>query len=350
METIATRVKAALSASPETQKSLAAKVGMQPDQMSRALSGKRGFAAGELADIADTLGQDLHYLITGEPDPHAIVLAARHTYNPDTAERTVPSEEADRAELEKIRLALIQAELAPAPELPTSVDALADKLGADFASNFIDRVEALGAMVIRTNDLGTDWSISLPGTPVIAVKATPNWFRQNWSIAHELGHLVLRHDGRTTNDEERAANAFAAELLLPRSLLDTVTWDSATAADVADFLWRYGVSTHALRNRLVNEGITTSTEATEALAMTTQALLRAHGSLNSDGSDPVSARMTACSQRHFPTKLIDAHQRRIAAGTLAPGTLAWMLGVDAEELAPEPPAPLSDAQLDALLA
>jgi hypothetical protein len=56
---------------------------------------------------------------------------------------------------------------------------------------------------------------------VIAVPATGSWFRENWDIAHELGHLTMGHhdDGLNPGDasqHEAAANAFAAELLRTR--------------------------------------------------------------------------------------------------------------------------------------
>jgi hypothetical protein len=42
---------------------------------------------------------------------------------------------------------------------------------------------------------------------------------RRFSIAHELGHLVLQHPSGESGRAERQANAFAAELLMPRGLL-----------------------------------------------------------------------------------------------------------------------------------
>lgn len=43
---------------------------------------------------------------------------------------------------------------------------------------------------------------------------------RRFSTAHELGHVALGHDGCGTNPEdERAANVFAAELLMPLALV-----------------------------------------------------------------------------------------------------------------------------------
>ncbi|MCK9899163.1 hypothetical protein CC117_02990 [Parafrankia colletiae] len=53
---------------------------------------------------------------------------------------------------------------------------------------------------------------------------------ENWSIAHESGHLVRGHHdqgiSRAERDQHEAvANAFAADTLLPREILDVVDWD-----------------------------------------------------------------------------------------------------------------------------
>ncbi len=42
--------------------------------------------------------------------------------------------------------------------------------------------------------------------------------RRRFTLAHELGHVLLEHDG-DGDAREREANAFAAELLMPRALV-----------------------------------------------------------------------------------------------------------------------------------
>jgi IrrE N-terminal-like domain len=85
--------------------------------------------------------------------------------------------------------------------------------------------------VIRVAELSTAYSFTVGGRPVIAVPATASWFRENWDLAHELGHLAERHDaegisGPEADRREAAANAFAADLLLPA---ETRTANSARA-------------------------------------------------------------------------------------------------------------------------
>lgn len=110
--------------------------------------------------------------------------------------------------------------------------------------------------------------------------------RQRFTIAHELGHLVLHHatgdrlfidthlrayqrrgsassgayeepGSTTTPEEEREANQFASALLMPRSLLLAMTegreyWDEL---DVASLAAQFGVSEQAMTIRLRQLGI-----------------------------------------------------------------------------------------------
>lgn len=112
---------------------------------------------------------------------------------------------------------------------------------------------------------------------VIGVNTRHAQVRQNFTIAHELGHLLLHetegvhvdHEFRVrlrddvssqgTDDAEREANLFAASLLMPSSFLA----QDLEAEEYVDFLdddflrkltKKYGVSTQALVNRLKNLG------------------------------------------------------------------------------------------------
>ena len=114
---------------------------------------------------------------------------------------------------------------------------------------------------------------------VIGVNANHSLRRQRFSIAHELGHLCL-HQGRpiildqlvrvnfrdersslATDQEEIAANAFAAELLMPEALVEREVRrhsDLITADDdqlIKKLADAFKVSTAAMSIRLVNLGL-----------------------------------------------------------------------------------------------
>lgn len=152
-------------------------------------------------------------------------------------------------------------------ELPIPVDDIARKLGVTL------RYEPLegGMSGVLFREEG--------GNPVIGVNELHAETRQRFTIAHELGHLqlhedVLYVDGLVRRDhksslaldpQEIEANAFAAELLMPRSLIlrelkrrvpegkvvDPAKLVRALAAD-------FDVSEQAMEFRLVNLGIATS--------------------------------------------------------------------------------------------
>jgi Zn-dependent peptidase ImmA (M78 family) len=112
---------------------------------------------------------------------------------------------------------------------------------------------------------------------VIGVNTHHSPARQNFTTAHELGHLILHdqerlhvdHEFRVrlrddvssqgTDEAEREANLFAASLLLPEKFLEA-DLASEEYIDLLDdeFLHglarKYGVSTQALVNRLKNLG------------------------------------------------------------------------------------------------
>lgn len=110
---------------------------------------------------------------------------------------------------------------------------------------------------------------SADSPPVIGVNSLESQVRQRFTIAHEIGHLVLHklegihvdkkylRDGRSKTAEDNLeieANTFAANLLVP---LDWLRDDVATTAidvesdeEVAALAKRYEVSTQVMAIRL----------------------------------------------------------------------------------------------------
>lgn len=96
--------------------------------------------------------------------------------------------------------------------------------------------------------------------------------RQRFTIAHEIGHYASGHmaDGRTMfrdtsetftgrvyQPEEIEANRFAADLLMPASLVESSIKRDGFKT-VQALAQRFGVSTSAMRWRLVNLGLLSS--------------------------------------------------------------------------------------------
>lgn len=330
-----------------TQKELAELVGMTPDAFSRAVNGKRAFSALEIAQIAEALGGDVHWLITGDRDPHRVLVAARHDFDAQSRQRSIAGYSTDRDTVDAVALAYQQAYVDSNVEpssLPGTPSDVREHLGADFVRPFIGRLEErLGIDVVRVAGLSTSYCIDIAGRRVILIAATGNWFWENWSIAHELGHIAGDHqfrDAHPSDADEGAANAFAAELLLPAEQMASQNWLGLTASELAQRVWELGVSTDALARRLRSLRIDTCDLIDSWASQPTQRLLRHHWRGNVGGADQITTRMDEASARRFPLPLQDAHLAKIASGDLGKETLAWMLGIDADDL--EVDAPQSD--------
>ena len=206
-------------------------------------------------------------------------------------------------------------------------------LGEDFISCFYDRVEsALGVEVIVVPLSKDGYSLTLGGRKVIVLAATERWFRSNFTLAHELGHLLV--EGASSRDgkaAENMANAFAADLLMPVEHIRSIDWAQAKAATVAQVSWELGVSTRALEVRLRYLGVTPSDEACSALVGSTDALMRT--SLASSVASPadVSARVQYSARRRFPERVVTGLRRAVADGDAPQTSLSWVLGLPAQE-------------------
>lgn len=330
------RIRSVLPAS-WTQASLAVIAEMTPDAMSRALNGQRGFSMVELTAIAHALDVDLHWLVTGEVDPHRVSVAARHNWDPATRTRSNPGREADDEVIATVQSAYHAAYPDGAPPtgpLATNPAHVRERLGNDFVRHFAERAEdRLGIDVVRLPGLSTDYSISIGSRSIILLATDPWWFRSNWSLAHEIGHLARGHhdtDAASDRDKEDAADDFAAELLLPRSSLKQLARSTTTPTQIADFLWEQGVSASALHARLAFLRITVDEEADAALVgMTTPRLLSTYGV----GLRPrIADRKQRANARRMPVTLLTALTERVEGGDADPQLLAWALDVPVDEV------------------
>lgn len=343
-QTIGARVRRAIAdrASSVTQYQVAEAVGMTPDALSRATNDKRAFSSVELARLADYLGVEVHWLITGEPDPHRRRYAARHRFDRDTGARDVLGRDQDELILADLELAYRQAgSLPPSHDVPRTPAEMREVLGSGFVRPFIDRLEErLAVDVVRVPDLSTGYSFAVDGRYVIAVPATGNWFWENFSLAHELAHVAAGHldDEPATEAAELAANRWAADLLMPRADVVAADFPSLTVEGLASWVWDHGVSIDATANRLDALGIEAPLVLREWMGQKTQRLLRRHWRCPEPGLDAITARMDEAARRRFPQPLLRAHVDLVESGAISARTLAWMLDVAVDELEVEPPA------------
>ncbi|MBQ0720232.1 MAG: ImmA/IrrE family metallo-endopeptidase [Gammaproteobacteria bacterium] len=112
---------------------------------------------------------------------------------------------------------------------PDDIEAIADTMRAEWAlglnpiPDMIDTLESKGVMIISTAIEAKKKFDGLAGnigkTPVVVVSAHQPGDRQRFTLAHELGHLVLRGRLAEGLSEEKACNHFAGAFLLPQQAL-----------------------------------------------------------------------------------------------------------------------------------
>lgn len=141
--------------------------------------------------------------------------------------------------------------------LPVRVDQIAEKMGA--------QVVRRSPMDFRYSGYFQDANQSPTGRPLIEYNGGDSLNRQRFTLAHELGHFVLRH-GTSPRDSwdsfragindpnERAANQFAAEILMPAETVRHVVM-RGHASTVEQLASMFGVSTLAMGYRLDNIGM-----------------------------------------------------------------------------------------------
>jgi Zn-dependent peptidase ImmA (M78 family) len=162
-------------------------------------------------------------------------------------------------------------------EIEAQADALRDSAGlleAPIQANLA--AEYLG-ITVQYENFSDDLSGALirkEGYSVIAVNRAHSDTRKAFTIAHEVGHAVLKHEGdifvdkafinkrdltssMAVNAQEIQANQFAASLLMPKSLLLKKFSAVSVAMNnrqelIASLAKKFAVSKKAMEYRLVN--------------------------------------------------------------------------------------------------
>lgn len=100
---------------------------------------------------------------------------------------------------------------------------------------------------------------------VTTPRRTENVFKHRFSVAHEIGHLLLHGDvTEPTATIEKEADAFAAALLTPASAMDAVLPQRLDMAALTKLGRTWGVAPTSLVRRMVERGRTTESSARRA--------------------------------------------------------------------------------------
>ena len=111
------------------------------------------------------------------------------------------------------------------------------------------------------------FSVVIVDRPIIITtpRRSENVFRHRFSIAHEIGHLLLHRD----TDEysaaiEKEADEFAAAFLTPAAAMDAALPQRLDLAALDRIGRKWGVSPHSLVRRMVERGRTSESSARRA--------------------------------------------------------------------------------------
>jgi Zn-dependent peptidase ImmA (M78 family) len=119
-------------------------------------------------------------------------------------------------------------------------------------SHLVRTLEAHGILVsicrLSGGGRADAFSAALPGRPIIVLIDERNGIlRRRFTAAHELGHLVMHHEPLPGDArQEREAQAFAAELLMPAEVIRDALPTSADIPSLLEAQQEWGVSIPAL--------------------------------------------------------------------------------------------------------
>ncbi len=272
---------------------LATETNINNDTLQRTLNQGYGLTFNQLQKVANYFGRGVLFFL--EPDPvneevahsaHFRTLAnQKPTLSPKVKAIIKRTEEQRGVYLQLLEeLSLQDTQSFSPPDVtdksPEEAADIARKwLRIGHANTFEDYCKALescGVLVFRSNGYQGKWKIpeesgiegfSLYGgrCPVIFVRKQNADSRQTFTLAHELGHLLLHksssiddeHDIRSSDGVEREANSFAANFLVPERFLESIHDHERPQAvsGLDDWLGEHchnwGVSTEVVLLRLV---------------------------------------------------------------------------------------------------
>ncbi|KZY31871.1 hypothetical protein A3731_22950 [Roseovarius sp. HI0049] len=151
-------------------------------------------------------------------------------------------------------------------DAPVNIEAIIRSLGQEVAKD-ADLPAAISGQIKMLPD----------GRYELASSAGEHYFRQRFSLAHELGHYILHKSligaglddnkkFRSTSDgnfyntaidlaHERQANSFAASVLMPENLVRDAVENADGEVSLADLYKKFQVSASAMKWRLKNLGL-----------------------------------------------------------------------------------------------
>jgi Zn-dependent peptidase ImmA (M78 family)/transcriptional regulator with XRE-family HTH domain len=130
--------------------------------------------------------------------------------------------------------------------------------------NLVNVLERGGVLILALpktatfarQDAFSAWTMGSPSQPVIVVTSHPPGERQQFSVAHEVGHLVMHHPPQgAIHVMEEQADQFASELLMPRAGIMNEFRAPINLSRLLQLKSRWHVSVQALARRARDLGV-----------------------------------------------------------------------------------------------
>lgn len=284
------RVRGLIVESGYTQGDFGRQVGIEPTKLSKSLSGTRKFTSLELASIADTCGVTVEWILTGEED--VLAAAARTGANGISADKALTR----ARELAGARKSLSELGIEQQWSLNRHSGFHARRWTEQGQEMALDVQQSMKTQPHETRDLagliedefridvavedlgGLDGlAIATDQARLILVSSTRPLGRQRFTLMHELAHLLASDDQQLHKDSdihagkgegEVRANAFAAEMLMPRETILAWAQGESTHDNFAQLVCELMVSPAALAWRLHNLSFISPNQRDEWLKLT----------------------------------------------------------------------------------
>ncbi|MEP9394014.1 XRE family transcriptional regulator [Gordonia sp. VNK1] len=293
-----------------TQAQLEAQTGIRQGTLSRYENGMRTPEPDAIDTLARAFGVTIEFLQHGQ-QRHAAMAVDAHMRRRASAKASLWRQR--EAQLNELRLhagtlfeevSLHSDQIVPRfdgddPDTAARMVRMQWRMPVGPVRTLVHWLEAAGCLVI-VEDFGSPrldgLSQWIDDHPLMLVNAAAPTDRLRWTLAHELGHLVL-HSDYVTGDVEAEADEFAAEFLMPATAIRT-SLTKPTLGKLLDLKQEWGVSIAALIQRAHTLGTITNVERTRLFKMLSAKGFR----ITEPGSDRIPPE-TPRLQRHLRSTL-----------------------------------------------
>jgi Zn-dependent peptidase ImmA (M78 family)/transcriptional regulator with XRE-family HTH domain len=367
---VGARIRRIREAAGVQAQELATEVSIDPTALSKIENGHRAVKSSELARIAEALRVSPLALLednailsslpvaarrnapgaaTGEVYNRLLGLSELHVVLADAGIPTSPmlAQVRDVSGLDWYDSATALADWA-LKALPTPSQASGD-LRLSAIADAIEQHLKVDVLIERyRGDQLSGAAITDESFPLIFVNSDHPHPRSLFTLAHELGHVLARHQGEaitldgdltSTSDSERMANAFAASYLMPTDVIRAeIEEQGRTFATLMRLTYRLGVSYQSLIYRLHNLGYVNAAGRDKLLAIRWQQISsqlddpRVDSGLNRTEIAKLQSRSASRPARRTPALLLGRALQGFRKGVISVRPLANLMEEDPDTL------------------